>query len=70
MGGSELALTQEQAQRLRQMSPEERRTFHTNRIATSLEAIEALLRDISGKLGSAAVAGEKRSSEEKGGPPA
>ena len=46
-----MALTQEQTQRLRQMSPEQRRAFHTNRIATSLEAIEALLRSISIKLG-------------------
>jgi hypothetical protein len=41
-----MALTQEQAQRLRQMSPENRSAFHLNRIATSLEAIEAAVREI------------------------
>lgn len=45
-----MALTKEQVQRLRQMPPEARRAFHTNRIATSLEAIEELLRDIRNKL--------------------
>lgn len=46
-----MALTQDQIQRLRKMPPEERRAFHTNRIATSLEAIAMILRDINMKLG-------------------
>lgn len=39
-----MALTQEQVQRLRQMAPADRQAFHLNRIATSLEAIEASLK--------------------------
>lgn len=38
-----MALNQEQLAKLRQMSPDNRRTFHLNRIATSLEAIQAAL---------------------------
>ncbi len=38
--------TQEQLQRLRQMSPENRQAFHLNRIATSLEEIQVLLRSM------------------------
>lgn len=50
-----MALTREQVQRLRQMPPEERKVFHTNRIATSLEAIAMLLREINRKLGGPSV---------------
>jgi hypothetical protein len=45
-----MALTQEQAQRLRQMSPENRRAFHLNRIATSLESIDVALKALGRSL--------------------
>jgi len=49
-----MALSQEQVQRLRQMSPENRRAFHLNRIATTLESIEGSLREIADRLRSGA----------------
>jgi Asp-tRNA(Asn)/Glu-tRNA(Gln) amidotransferase C subunit len=45
-----MALTQEQVQRLRQMSPENRRAFHLNRIATSLEEIQGSLKELGERL--------------------
>lgn len=56
-----MALTQEQAQRLRQMSPENRRAFHLNRIATSLESIDVALKALGRSL---ATAGTQADSED------
>jgi hypothetical protein len=43
LGALKMALNQEQVARLRQMSPDNRQSFHLNRIANSLEAIQVLL---------------------------
>lgn len=46
-----MPLSKDQVERLRKMPAVDRTAFHTNRIATSLEGIEALLREISAKIG-------------------